>query len=650
MPHVSLNDLTISVSLNDVKNSDIDRRAVNFFKNCGVINDEYTSFISEKYLNVAHLYTVLSDMIKFFKEEKKWSITFDSNSTKLLSRNENNGKDLASAQIVGSQIKESIQIDLQLPESFKRNLKDYQKKSVKHLSECGNAANFSVPGSGKTTVAYAAYSILKERGIVDKILVVSPRAAFVPWEEEFLYCFEKPVDGVRLEGSRVDSHIEEDTLGKELVLSTYQLPLKHQRALTTFLENNKVLMILDESHNIKNMGAFLHKTSGKTAEIIINLAPSATRRFILSGTPMPNRWDDIWTQFNFLWPLTEILDNAQYFKDYTKTRQELGPIYKKIIDPLFTRIAKKTLKLEEPIWEPVPCPLRPKQQKIYNAIELKTSQQIQKLHEEPTSESIELEQWRRARMIRLIQVASNPVLLKKKDVEFDLEPISDDEGLDVSELIEKYTEQDEFPTKLQETVRITKDLLKKGEKVIIWTNFVHNVDMLKEQFLKEENPLWIYGDVPKDEDSETECKQFSREKMIHDFKSDLNPRVLIATPASCAESISLHMYEGKMVCRNAIYVDRTYNAGQYMQSLDRIHRIGMSEKTKVTYWLCFAPNTFDETIHEKLEKKRKAMSDLLNEELRIIDLDVSENLENVKKDIDEYYEVLRDELKSKKHD
>ena len=99
-------------------------------------------------------------------------------------------------------------------------------------------------------------------------------------------------------------------------------------------------------HNIKNMDAFLHKKSGKTAEIIINLAPSATRRFILSGTPMPNRWDDIWTQFNFLWPLLEILDKAQYFKDFTKTRQELGPGYKKIIDPLFTRIAKKTLDLK----------------------------------------------------------------------------------------------------------------------------------------------------------------------------------------------------------------------------------------------------------------------------------------------------------------
>ncbi len=101
MPHVSLNDLIISVSLNDIKNSDIDRRTVNFFKSCGTINTEYTSFVSEKYLNIAHLYITLSDMIKFFKEEKKWNVTFDSNSAKLLSRNENNEKNLALAQTVG---------------------------------------------------------------------------------------------------------------------------------------------------------------------------------------------------------------------------------------------------------------------------------------------------------------------------------------------------------------------------------------------------------------------------------------------------------------------------------------------------------------------------------------------------------------------
>ena len=52
--------------------------------------------------------------------------------------------------------------DIKLPSTFKRTLKDYQKPSVDHLYSVGNGANFSVPGSGKSTIALAAYSLMKE--------------------------------------------------------------------------------------------------------------------------------------------------------------------------------------------------------------------------------------------------------------------------------------------------------------------------------------------------------------------------------------------------------------------------------------------------------------------------------------------------------
>lgn len=646
MPRITIDDHKVSVYLEDISSSEIDMRTNWFFKGFGAKFDESTnSFTFDKPPRKTTLFRILSDTKEFF-EGKGWSIKFDQESQNLLTRQSKDALSLDVATDAGFGIKESTTVELSLPASFKRKLYDYQKKSVKHLSEVGYAANFSVPGSGKTTLSYAAYSILKSKGIVDKLLVISPRAAFVPWEEEFKECFGYSAEQIRLEGDRVDNNIISDTNNKELILSTYHLPLNHSYAMSMFLDKNKVLMILDESHNIKNMNAFLGRDEGKIAEVIIDLASSATRRFILSGTPMPNKWHDVWTQFNFLWPLNEILDKSYLFKEYTGLRHDLGK-YKKIISPLFTRISKKALGLAEPIFEQIPCPLRPIQQKIYDAIELKTLKEISSLHEESITESIQMEAWRKAKIIRLIQTASNPALLKKRDTEFNLDPISD-EGLDISELINNYSEFDEYPSKLQRTVDKTIELLHdKKEKVIIWTNFVHNIDMLKDFFLKDENPLWIYGDVPKDKYEDID---FNREKMIQEFKSDPNPRVLIATPASCAESISLHMYKGKTVCKHAIYVDRTYNAGQYMQSLDRIHRIGMDPKTIVTYWLCIATNTFDERIHEKLEAKQKAMHDLLDEELRIIDLDNTENLDDVKKDIAEHYEELKIFLKSKKHD
>lgn len=66
------------------------------------------------------------------------------------------------------------------------SLKWYQKMSVMHAITLGSAANFSVPGSGKTWVALSAFLKMKyEKDDVDKLLVVSPVVAFRPWEIEY---------------------------------------------------------------------------------------------------------------------------------------------------------------------------------------------------------------------------------------------------------------------------------------------------------------------------------------------------------------------------------------------------------------------------------------------------------------------------------
>ena len=54
--------------------------------------------------------------------------------------------------------------------------------------------------------------------------------------------------------------------------------------------------------------------------------------------------------------------------------------------------------------------------------------------------------------------------------------------------------------------------------------------------------------------------------------------VLVANPAAAAESISLHEH-----CNHALYLDRTYNAGQFLQSQDRIHRLISKDKSAKIY-------------------------------------------------------------------
>ena len=67
---------------------------------------------------------------------------------------------------------------------FVRDLRPFQERDLGHLLALRHGANFSVPGAGKTTVAYALYEALRSRGEVEQLLVVSPISAFEAWETE----------------------------------------------------------------------------------------------------------------------------------------------------------------------------------------------------------------------------------------------------------------------------------------------------------------------------------------------------------------------------------------------------------------------------------------------------------------------------------
>jgi SNF2 family DNA or RNA helicase len=186
----------------------------------------------------------------------------------------------------------------------------------------------------------------------------------------------------------------------------------------------------------------------------------------------------------------------------------------------------------------------------------------------------------------------------------------DSDELPLRTLLANYSDF-EIPSKIAETVKLTQNLLDSGKKVLIWTSFVHNIRTL-EGMLKDRNPLIVYGEIPKDNE---ENEEINREKRIKEFKEDKSPRVLIANPNSLAESISLHK-----ACKEAIYLDRTFNAGQYIQSLDRIHRIGLNQGEEINYHILISKDTIDETVDSRLNSKIERLYKLLNDELPIMNM------------------------------
>ena len=341
--------------------------------------------------------SIIKAIVDFFEHEMGLAIELDQHCRKEVEEEMVAADVYAQAQVIGRKVIDASSVEPELPDFFKRTLMPYQRKSVEHVIQVGNAANFSVPGSGKTTITYAAISSWINDGIINKIMVVGPSASFGPWEEEFALCFGRPPKKLRL--SRGIIH-ELESIGSvyELFICGYQLMANYAYQINRFLKKYKVALIIDESHNIKN------PTGGARANAALQISPSATRRIILSGTPMPNDHRDLWTQITFLWPFNEPLGKQVAFNDYVRSNG-IGK-YRDIIGTLFCRIKKRDLDLPDPKWKEIVVPLNKYQRKIYDIIAVKTLKELSDYQDQAT-----IQQFRMGKMVRLIQAASNPSLL-----------------------------------------------------------------------------------------------------------------------------------------------------------------------------------------------------------------------------------------------
>ena len=161
------------------------------------------------------------------------------------------------------------------------------------------------------------------------------------------------------------------------------------------------------------------------------------------------------------------------------------------------------------------------------------------------------------------------------------------------------------------------DLHARGEKVVIWSNFVRTLELIREKTCDGGHGVrLIYGATPIQKVSVND--ELTREEIIQEFvQPDSGVDVLIANPAACAESISLHK-----ACSYAIYYYLSYNCAPYLQSLDRIHRVGGSENKPAHYLFLQYENTIDDDILTNLQAKAETMSHIIDKDYAVYSLDM----------------------------
>lgn len=495
-----------------------------------------------------------------------------------------------------------------------RVLYNLQMLAAYHLAFAQNSCNFSVPGAGKTSIVYGAYTYLKNLPDdhprkVDKLLIIGPLNAFAPWELEYEECFGRKAKSKRLSGKlNIDEKRQYlyDNDPTELTLLSYASVTSLIAELLFFLNKHKVMVVLDEAHKIKNTNG------GIIAQSIMTLAQSCKARTVLTGTPAPNGYEDLYNLFKFIWPTKEIIRfHIGQLKDMSRTQDDprVGSLLNSI-SPFFIRIRKSDLGIPSAINNPpILVDMGDAQRRIYNYIESKYIFDIANSKDQRFQNELV-----RAKLVRLMQASTNPALLRQPLSEF-----ADVEGVDFSKVqddttmlneILRYADT-EIPAKYVAIKDILQEIIVRGEKAIVWACYIENIKQLS-AYLDSQGieTRTLYGATPiAGDDISEDDEEYSntREFIVREFhKPDSSYKVIIANPFAVAESISLHK-----ACHNAIYLERSFNAAHFLQSKDRIHRYGLSADVVTNYYYLLSVDSVDLTIHERLAEKERRLLEII---------------------------------------
>ena len=496
-----------------------------------------------------------------------------------------------------------------------RRLKAHQIKAAVHLLAVGNGANFSVPGSGKTTVVLSVFEWLRTQGVVNTLFVVGPPSCFGPWRDEYESVLGKMPSYEILAGGNVEERQRNYYPGmgdlRDIYLTSFQT-LQRDFELVKALFSQKGVnpaLVVDEAHYIKQL-------AGVWAEAVLAIAPLAKIRCVLTGTPFPQSYADAYNYFDALWPGHSPISRLQRIRITAhvqkKQDQAAGQLLDQSIGPLFYRVRKCDLGLAPQDFQP-PTLIRMNahERRIYDAI----VEKIRNLAIGDDYQEFELlTRLRQGRMMRLRQCLSYSKLLGSAVTQYDENLLKDNPSL--SNTIKHYDDL-EVPAKLEAALTLVKQLRRDGEKVVIWSNFVGTLKLLRASVNQSGyRAKLIYGGTPTESTVETD--ELTREQIFKEFKNPVSGLdVLIANPAACAESISLHT-----TCSHAIYYDLSYNCAQYLQSLDRIHRVGGSEEKISHYHFLQYEETIDEDILKTLRRKADNMSAVIDQECPVYALDM----------------------------
>ncbi|WP_392530998.1 DEAD/DEAH box helicase [Nostoc sp. C117] len=452
---------------------------------------------------------------------------------------------------------------LPTPTGFKGQLRPYQERGAAWLSfleRWGLGACLADDmGLGKTVQFIAFLLHLKEQDALENpTLLVCPTSVLGNWEREV----NKFAPSLKISQYHGDKRPKgkaflESVKNHDLIVTSYSLLHRDIKSLQSI---SWQIIVLDEAQNVKNPEA-------KQSKAVRQL--SATFRIALTGTPVENRLQELWSILDFLNP--GYLGNKQFFqRRFAMPIEKYGDTasltqLRSLVQPFILR----RLKSDRDIIQDLPdkqemtvfCGLTGEQAALY--------QQVveQSLVEIESAEGLQRRGMILALLIKLKQICNHP-----------------------AQYLKQGTLEQHHSAKLLRLEEMLEEVLAESDRALIFTQFAEWGKLLKPHLEKQlgREIFFLYGSTSK--------KQ--REEMIDRFQHDpQGPPIMILSLK--AGGVGLNLTRANHV----FHFDRWWNPAVENQATDRVFRIGQTRNVQVHKFVC--TGTLEEKIHDMIESKKQ---------------------------------------------
>lgn len=451
------------------------------------------------------------------------------------------------------QMRSPSQLDFPIPDSLSGVLRDYQKEGFQWLKTLSLYRFGGIladdMGLGKTLQSIAYILSEQQENVGERLpaLIVSPASLIYNWQSEFGK-FAPQLRVTVVAGTPLERDgLQDESVEADVIVTSYPLL---RRDIEYYEKRRFGILILDEAQAFKNRAS-------QTAQAVKRIA--AGRRFALTGTPIENRLDELWSIFDAVFP--GLFENQKAFSAMPPDK------IARIIRPFVLRRMKSEVltELPEKIESVQHSELTVKQKKLYAAY-------LDKLRAE-TEEDLREEGFQKSRMkilaglTRLRQICCHPALF--------LEDYHETSG------------------KLEQLTEIVRECLENGRRMLIFSQFTSMLAIIREHLAADGLTCsYLDGSTPAAERLEL-CDRFNQGE---------NDIFLISLKAG---GTGLNLTGADTV----ILFDLWWNPAVEQQAADRAYRLG--QKNVVQVMRLIARGTIEEKMYELQQRKKDIANEVI---------------------------------------